>query len=320
MEVSMHAHEKPKFAYMVRLDYECDQIRKWKKKDDRVIPSKSNVNIIIASWNLTNFGVQKRKDVHIAIMAEIIRSFDVIAVQEVADNLEDMDKLIETLGKKWDVRYSDPGGNQERLAYIMDRDRVESTGLNAELDMRSYEKQKIVIDDIVEEFEGFNRSPYMIGLKAGDFEFNLVNVHLFWTSFGLRQLETKALSKWAKKRKNKEFPPNDDIILIGDFNLPYIDEEDEIYKILKKNGLYLPKHQTNLVGTNLSGENDYDEIASFSGKTKYDFTGNMGVFDFDNVVFDDLWDHKDREQQKKFFKYIRYYISDHRPIWAEFKR
>jgi endonuclease/exonuclease/phosphatase family metal-dependent hydrolase len=316
----MHAHAKPKFSYTVRLDYECDRIRKWKKKDDRVIPSQSNTNIIVASWNLTNFGVQKRKDEHIAIMAEIIQSFDVIAVQEVADSLEDMGKLIETLGKNWEVIYSDPGGNQERLAYIINRMRVESTGLNAELDMRAYEKQQIVIDDIVEEFEGFNRSPYMIGLKAGDFEFNLVNVHLFWTSFGLRQLETKALSEWAKKRKNKDFPPNDDIILIGDFNLPYINEEDEIYRILKKNGLHLPKHQTNLVGTNLSGENDYDEIAFFSGKTNNDFTGNMGVFDFDNVVFDDLWDHNDREQQKKFFTYVRYYISDHRPIWAEFKR
>jgi endonuclease/exonuclease/phosphatase family metal-dependent hydrolase len=316
----MHAHEKPKFSYTVRLDYECDRIRKWKKKDDRLIPSKSNANLIIASWNLTNFGVQKRKDEHIAIMAEIIQSFDVIAVQEVADNLEDLEKLIATLGKNWDTIYTDPAGNQERLAYIVDRTRVEFMGLNAELDMRAYEKQKIVIDDVVEEFEGFNRNPYMVGLKAGDFEFNLVNVHLFWTSFGLRRLETKALSEWAKKRKSKDFPPNDDIILIGDFNLPYINEEDAIYKILKKNGLHLPKHQTNLVGTNLSGENDYDEIAFFAGETARDFTGNMGVFDFDNVVFDDLWDHQNREQQKKFFKYVRYYIADHRPIWAEFKR
>ncbi|MBN1698091.1 MAG: endonuclease/exonuclease/phosphatase family protein [Spirochaetales bacterium] len=316
----MHAHEKPKFAYTVRLDYELDKIRKWKEKDDRKIPQKTDRNIIIASWNLTNFGVQKRKDEHLVIMAEILRSFDVVAVQEVAENLEDLEKLRAALGDTWEAIFTDPGGNNERLAYLLDRGRLGLTGLNGELDMRVHEERKVVIEDIEETFTGFNRSPYMIGLLAGDFEFNLVNVHLYWSSFGLRQLETKALSEWAKKRKNKDYPPNDDIILIGDFNLPYITDDDEIYKILKKNGLHLPKHNTNLVGTNLSGENDYDEIAFFSGNTNRDFTGNMGVFDFDNAVFDDLWDKSDREQQKRFFQYIRYYVSDHRPIWAEFKR
>ena len=64
----------------------------------------------------------------------------------------------------------------------------------------------------------------------------------------------------------------------------------------------------------------YDEVAFFPQKTKEDFTGRMGVFDFDGAVFNDLWDASSKKQQQKFFQYVRYYIADHRPLWVEFRR
>jgi hypothetical protein len=38
-------------------------------------------------------------------------------------------------------------------------------------------------------------------------------------------------------------------------------------------------------------------------------------FDFDNAVFRGLWNPAD---PNPFLVYTRYYISDHRPVWAEF--
>lgn len=325
----MHAHKKPTFSYDVILEDELKQVREWRKKKDRIIPPKTDNNLLVATWNLTNFGLQKRKAAHLEIMAEILKPFDVVAVQEVADNLKDLSSLLSKLGSDWDTIYTDIAGNKERLAYLFDTRRVSTTGLFAELAMRSYERQRVVIEEIgedfkgfkqPEEFGGFNRNPYIVGFKAGQFEFYLINVHLYWSSFQLRCLEAQALSEWAKRRVEKRFPPNNDIILIGDFNMPKVSKGDLIFNILKNNGLQIPKHSTNFVGTNLAGDNDYDEIAFFPGKTKNDYTGKMGVFDFDNTVFKDLWSEKNKKRQKKFFQYVRYYIADHRPLWAEFQR
>ena len=49
--------------------------------------------------------------------------------------------------------------------------------------------------------------------------------------------------------------------------------------------------------------------------TKNRFTKNLGVFDFDGAIFNKLWQTK---TPKLFLSYLRYYISDHRPMWAEF--
>ena len=310
----MYPFEKPKFEYNVVLAEELERIKE--HQVHRKLPAATSNNLIIATWNLTNFGLQEREDVHLQIMAEILKPYDIVAIQELADNINHLHSLLTYLGDDWDAIYSDVAGNYERLGYLFNSKRVMPTGLAAELAMRGYERQRIAIDDIVEEFEGFNRNPYMISFKADEFEFTMVNVHLYWSSYALRQLETKALSKWAKLRVNKSFPPNNDIILIGDFNMPKLNDNDKIYNLLTENGLYVPKYNTELIGTNLAGDKHYDELAFFPSRTEEDFTNRMGVFDFDKVLFPDLY----RENETDFFKYIRYYIADHRPLWAEFYR
>lgn len=313
----MHAFEEPDFEYSVALSEELERIKA--HQDHRRIPSTTDTNLIIATWNLTNFGLQERKDVHLAIMAEIVKPFDIVAIQEVADNLDHLRALLLKLGNDWDAIYTDTAGNKERLGYLYNSKRVTPTGLAAELAMRGYERQKIVIEDVTAEFEGFNRNPYIVSFKAGQFEFNLVNVHLYWTSFNIRLLEAEALSRWAKKRVDKPFPPNKDIILIGDFNMPRAHKGDEIFDQITKHGLQVPRYNTELVGTNLAGDKHYDEIAFFPSRTAEDFSERMGVYDFDKVLFPDLY-YEDEDDKTKFFKYVRYYIADHRPLWVEFHR
>lgn len=319
----MRAHEEPSFQYQFDIQTELQNIENHRNLEDRKIPSRSTDNIIIATWNLTNFGIQKRESSHIELMANVIQPFDIVAFQEVADDVDHFNLLHSTLGAEWDFIYSDIAGNQERLGYIFRTNRVEPTGLAAELAMRGYERAKIIIEGIDPEespFAGFNRNPYMASFKAGIFEFSLVNVHLYWSNMAWRQLETKALAKWAKSRKDKSGPPHNDIILIGDFNMPHARPGDDIYDQLKQYGLTLPKHTTDLVGTNLAGDKHYDEVAFFPSRTSEDFTGRIGVFDFDNALFPDLWQQPVDNDPENFFKYIRYYIADHRPLWVEFKR
>ncbi|WP_457594984.1 endonuclease/exonuclease/phosphatase family protein [Hydrogenimonas sp.] len=319
----MRPHRKPRFDYRFDLEEEIARLREHRALPSRAIPQRRDDNILIATWNLTNFGLQKRQEEHLRLMAEIMKPFDIVAVQEVADDLEQFERLHAHLEGEWRYLFTDIAGNNERLGYLYRKDRVRPTGLAAELAMRGYERRSIVIEGMEPEeapFTGFNRNPYMVGFQSGDFAFSIVNVHLYWSNIALRRLETKALAKWAKSRIRRAGPPNNDIILIGDFNMPHVRPGDPIYDELAEYGLSLPKHTTNLVGTNLAGDSDYDQIAFFPSRTDEDFAGRMGVFDFDNALFKELWALSTGRRKKHFFQYMRYYIADHRLLWAEFKR
>lgn len=328
----MRAHEKPDFPYTFEVNEQIDLIKKHQKH--RGIPKADDKNLIVATWNLTNFGLQERESDHLKLMAEIVKPFDVVAIQEVADDVTQLYELLTYMEGEWKAIYTDVAGNYERLGYLYQADRVQPTELAAELAMRGYQRNKITItvgdeddDDEPKEyvFPGYNRNPYMLEFKADAFIFSLVNVHLYWGSYALRRLEARALAKWAKSRIKKVGPPNNDIILIGDFNMPRVQKGDEIYDEMVAYGVSFPKYDTNLIGSNLAGDADYDGLAFFPSRTGDDFV-EMGVFDFDKAVFTDLWPPNDlpsserKPKVENFFKYIRYYMADHRLLWAEFKR
>lgn len=313
----MQPHAKPGFEYPVQL---ADELKRLKQhRNHRGTPKRTDENVLVAPWNLTNFGAQQREPVHFKLMADIIKPFDVVAVQEIADNLAHVKALMTELGSGWEIIFSDPAGNDERLAYIYRRRRASPTGLAAELAMRGYERQRVIIqgiDPVEQPFEGFNRNPYVVSFQAGDFSFCLVNVHLYWSNYGIRRLETTALGRWAKSRLDKPGPPHGDIVLLGDFNMPGLGPGDELYELLSGHGLTVPKYNTELVGSNLAGDKHYDEVAFFPSRTGEDFTDRIGVFDFDKVLFPDLY----QENETGFYQYIRYYMADHRPLWVEFRR
>ena len=79
--------------------------------------------------------------------------------------------------------------------------------------------------------------------------------------------------------------------------------------------MHLPKHSTQ-IGSSIASDSHYDQVAFFPGETQQEFTGNSGVFDFDGALFRTLWEERPPQE---FFAYVRYYVSDHRPLWAEFR-
>jgi len=95
---------------------------------DLDIPSKSlDDTLLLASWNLREFGGDKsggREDEPLFYIAEIMSHFDLIAVQEVRDNLDALDRLMNILGRWWKFLVTDvapgPQGNSERMAFIYD--------------------------------------------------------------------------------------------------------------------------------------------------------------------------------------------------------
>jgi len=71
---------KPKFQYTYDVSAEIDHLRQHKLT--RGVPAKAQDRLLIATWNIANFGVQERTGDDRELIAEVIGWFDAFAVQE----------------------------------------------------------------------------------------------------------------------------------------------------------------------------------------------------------------------------------------------
>src|SRR5215212_8497078 len=104
----------------------------------KIPPSRLDETINIAIWNIREFGKKPRTPAALHYIAEILNQFDLVALVELRDNLEDMAEVLTYLGTSWQIVYSDwiddAGGNKERTAFLYDRRAVTFNGLAAEID------------------------------------------------------------------------------------------------------------------------------------------------------------------------------------------
>lgn len=316
----MPSFPKPSFTHVVNLSKEIKAIRDYKNsKEDLKIPAATSKTLRIATWNIANLGAQDREEPHLKIIAEIISWFDVVAVQETKENYEDFKKIVALAGLKYKYVFSDAAGNNERMAFIYNSRKVKVLEEIAEYAIPPSDYSDIHITDVPAVFAGFDRSPFLVSFAAGKYQFTLMTVHLYYgddtdkKSLNRRCLEAYAVARWADLRSKSKYTYNGikDVFALGDFNLPKIDKDDIIYKALVKRGLQLPEH-TSLIYSNISNDKSYDQIAFLPGSKSRIL--KHGVFPFDNALFEEIYNSK---TPAVFRGYIKYYISDHRPMWME---
>lgn len=310
---------RPNFVFQYNPDVEIAALRSYRDTaPGRAIPRRRKNRLLVATWNIANLGVQDRRPDDYRLLAEILSWFDVVAVQEVNEKLDGLRAIQGNLPDSWRVLFSDAGGNRERMTFIYDAEKLSLLEEIGEVSLPPSDYPDIKLDGVEKKFNGFNRNPYLATFVAGDFTFSLVNVHSIFgskraTDMDRRRLETYAIARWADLRQRRPDWPTGDVIPLGDFNLPKIEKGDPIYDALVSRGLHLADHSTK-IGSSVTEDGYYDHVAFFPGQTANDFTGESGVFDFDGGVFADLW----KDRPKEFTSYLRYYLSDHRPMWAEF--
>ena len=150
---------------------------------DKTIPAKTvDPTLLLATWNLREFGGTKsggREDEPLFYIAEIMSRFDIIAVQEVRDDLDALDKLMCILGGWWKYLVSDvtlgEQGNNERHAYIYDTRKISFGGMAGELVPEMKKDGGVLSSDFA-----FSRTPYIAGFKAGWFKFTLCTQHFYY--------------------------------------------------------------------------------------------------------------------------------------------
>ena len=125
------------------------------------LPQRKPDSLVLGSWNIRKFGAidpNKRDDHHFKFITSAVSHFDLLAIQEVMDDLQSIRRLLDDLNK--DIRYpanqyglvlSDitgaiPGGAgvRERLAFLYRRDRVRRTEVASDISV----DRKAVLDNL----------------------------------------------------------------------------------------------------------------------------------------------------------------------------
>ena len=310
---------RPSVDYSYDPAREVRALRRWRDQEPAT-PERAGGRLVVATWNVANLGVHERTDADHRLIAEIVGWFDLVAIQEVADDLAGLRAVMGHLPRRYRLLVSDTQGNDERAAFLYDSRRVELLELVGRLAIPPADLRHIRLPGLAATFQGFDRSPYLAAFRASGFRCTFANVHLFFggespADIARRQLEAYAIGRWADLRSRDPHAYAPDIVALGDFNLPRVEPGDPIYRALTRRGLALPPHSARIASSIMS-ESHYDQLAFVPNLTGAEFTGQIGVFDFDGAVFADLWE---RARRPTFLSYVRYHLSDHRPLWAAFR-
>lgn len=307
--------------------------------EQRVPSRKADENLLVASWNIKEFGhtTQRLNEAYFYI-AEIVARFDLVAIQEVKSTLKDLQIVMRILGSDWDYIVNDitdgDSGNSERSAYLFNNKRLRLSGLAGEI---------VLWSDITDgsEIKQLKRTPYIIGFKAGWKSFAMINLHLHpgddADDVAFRKEEIRLLLAALEKKSGGLWTQN--LILSGDFNL--YDTKDDLAVALINQAGYSEIDGLKGKDTNASQTEAYDRL--FVKRNQYfqvatDDTGK-GIGDVFNPFEFVFWQEEhaqykeemlavyggnkdlknDAEALENYFMrhWRRNQISDHFPIWFE---
>lgn len=299
-----------------------------KELDLKIPPKKIEKNLLIATWNIRAFGDltskefststdNPKRDFHsLLCIAEIIKRFDVIAIQEIKANLKCLRDTLKLLGDNWGLILTDVNrgnaGNGERMGFIFDMRRVQLSGLACELVVP---QEWINIASEKALTEQFVRSPYAVSFRAQKQTFILVTLHiLYGKSSADRIKELSGIAQWMADWARDINVYHQNLICLGDFN---IDERgDLLNSTFIAKGLHIPDElqQAGVTRSIFDETKFYDQIAWFNNaedipnlSLKFKTGGNF------NFLGTALNFRKLTTQAKSFM------ISDHYPLWVEFE-
>ncbi len=300
----------------------CEDIVRLRRRIDASgLPLRNtDQNLIIGTWNVRHFGKlhpswdenagsPKRNLRSLAYIAEIVRRFDVIAIQEIKRDTIALRVLMdEFLGPNWGLVLSDVSGgdrgNSERLGYLYDRRRVAPSGLAGE----------IVLPPAADfqPSEQFDRTPYVVGFRAGGERFSLLTAHIRYGMSVLdRRPEIERLAQFTAReirdRARTVAAEEVNLIVLGDFNIEARRVDDPLYAAFISAGLTVPEPLRDVQTNYAQDVKHYDQIAWFMGDLMLLSRGAAGVIDYRGSVYKELGARQVTDR-----------VSDHLPLWVEF--
>lgn len=297
---------------------------------DDAIPRKVlDRNVLFATWNIQAFASLTRKwtagdddspkrDLRgLRAITEIVSRFDVVAIQEVKGDLRALRDMMHLLGHDWSFLMTDvnvqEGGNDERMAYVFDRRRIETSGLAGELVVPERWLEDVAPDA---GWRQFVRTPYAVSYLSGDSTFILVTLHVDYGQPDDRVPELRAIAEFMRDWAERTNRSGHNLIALGDFNINR--RGDDLWEAFTSTGLHVPD-DLNVPKTIFAdpGEPEkdkfYDQVAWFEtggGRQRINVSFvRGGNFDFLPHVYTEL----DLPNSQ-----LQWRISNHYPLWCEF--
>ena len=247
--------------------------------------------IRIASFNIQVFGEKKVNNPRVrSLLAEIVRQFDVVAIQEIRSKQDILPQFVDTVnagGRHYDFVIGPRLGrtsSKEQYAFIFDT--------------ASIEVDRSSLYTVADPDDRLHREPLVGWFRVRGpppdqaFTFSLVDIHTDPDETG-REFDALADVFRAVRDDGRG---EDDVILLGDLN---VDDQH-----LGRLGQIADIHWViSGVATNTRGNHLYDNLV-FSRVATTEYTGRWGVFDMIrqfNLTVDEALQ-----------------VSDHMPVWAEF--
>ena len=252
------------------------------------VPQEADNEISIATFNVRIFSTNSRNDEELYQICNILKKFDFIALQEVRNN-EIIDRAVAMLRRDFGLNYFSlvskgvGRGVKERYAFLF---RANKVGFMLEAEF------------IEDDEDLFIREPFYAKFRAGEFDFWAITIHSIYGDI-VADRRAEALVLDDVYRFVQDLDGENDILLMGDFNLPPDDKGFE--ELLALEGMTAINTS---IPTSIK-DRLYDNIFIQSQYTQ-EYAGQYGV-----LKFDELWYGNDD-------KTASLAVSDHRPLWAIF--
>ncbi|HUV35946.1 MAG TPA: endonuclease/exonuclease/phosphatase family protein [Patescibacteria group bacterium] len=316
---------------------------------DEGVPPKSEDTLLIATWNIREFdspSYGERGIEPLYYIAEIISHFDLVAVQEVRENLKALDTVKGMLGGWWKYIATDvtegAQGNRERMAFLFDSRKVVFGNIAGEVVIPPFEKKSKGKKTVYDPARQLYRTPFLCGFKASWAKFMLCTVHILYGESApedpARVEEIRRIATFLAGRAEEKSSWSNNMILMGDFNI--FSPGDVTMQEILKAGFTVPAELQNLPQTNTGKESrHYDQIAFIPKTRVLQSTGRAGVFNYFNTVYRDGDEgiyseemggaylktskgvQRSESGRSQYYRtYWRtYQMSDHLPMWVELK-
>ncbi len=297
--------------------------------------------LLLATWNIREFDSEKygtRPDEALFYIAEIISHFDLVAVQEVRDDLQVLRRLLRILGPDWHFLATDltegAAGNGERLAFLYDGRKIRFANIAGEIVLPevTVKGQKVRPAQLA-------RSPFLVSFQAGWFKFQICTVHIVYgkqvADSPERIEEIRQVARFLARRAANPHEWTQNLILLGDFNI--FDPKNQTFAQIIEAGFTVPAGLQQLPA-NAARDKYYDQIAfRLQNPLALCAKPRCGVFDYYAVVYRDpedmqeyapvmarLHDQEEQRQKKKlgawrYGDWRTYQMSDHLPMWIELR-
>lgn len=321
-----------------------DHINALRKLIARTVPRRTATDtLLLATWNVRDFDSDKfgqgpRLAESLHYIAEVVSAFDLVAMQEVNEDMRPFEKVMNLLGPAWRYVATDvtegPSGNGERMVFLFDETKVQFKHIAGEIVLP---KSSLVGGE-----HQFARSPFLVRFQSGWFKFNLCTVHMYYgddsgDGYARRVAEIDAVAKFLKKRADKD---GQNYILLGDMNV--VSPEDDTMKALRKHKFILPADLTldsNALrwASNIGGDKNYDQIAFLVRRDELELgpsANNAGVLNYYKAVFTEdeaeayfplgkangKWPDTVAKRKTYYSKEWRtWQMSDHLPLFIELR-